>query len=43
MGHFCPPGIGSGLRIWIRIQGPHWIWIRSGSTALVLIHFPRCS
>ncbi len=31
MGHFCPPGSGSGLciRILIRIQGPHWIRIHN--------------
>jgi hypothetical protein len=23
VGRFFPPGSGSGLRIWIRIQGPH--------------------
>jgi len=35
VGHFCPPGSGSGLRIRLRIQGPHWNRIRSESTALV--------
>ncbi len=29
LGHFCPPGSGSGFRIWI--HWPHWIRIQSGS------------
>jgi hypothetical protein len=29
LGHFCPFGFGSGLRIRIRIQGPHWIRIHN--------------
>ncbi len=37
MGHFSPPGSGSGLRI--RNQGPHWIRIQTGSgfTTLLLV------
>ncbi len=35
-GSFCPPGYGSGLRIRIRIQGPHWIRIQSGSGSTAL-------
>ncbi len=36
MGHFCPPGSGFGLRI--RIRGPDWIWIQSGSATLLTMH-----
>jgi hypothetical protein len=37
VGHFCTSG--SGLRIWIqiRIQGPHWIRIQSGSGSTTLL------
>jgi len=31
VGHFCPPGSGSGFRIRIRIHWPDWIRIQSGS------------
>ncbi len=34
VGHFCPPGSGSGFRIRIRIHRPDWIRIQSGSTTL---------
>ncbi len=33
VGHFCPPG--SGLRTWVRIQGPHLIWTWIHSTAIL--------
>ncbi len=33
VGHFFPPGFGSGLRIRIQIQRPHWILIRIRNTA----------
>ncbi len=36
MGHFCPPGSGSGFRILIRIHWPDWIWIQSGSGSATL-------
>ncbi len=35
VGHFCPPGSGSGFRIRIRIHWPDWIRIRSGSETLL--------
>ncbi len=31
VGHFCPPGSGSGFRIRIRIHWPDWIRIQYGS------------
>ncbi len=37
--HFCPPGSGSRLRI--RIQRPHWILILSGSGSTTLIVLER--
>ncbi len=36
VGHFCPPGSGSGFRI--RIHKPDWIRIQSGSTTLVPVN-----
>ncbi len=40
VGHFCPPWSRFGSKLQIRIQGPHWIWIQSGSgsTTLDLAH-----
>jgi hypothetical protein len=35
VGHFCPPGSGSGIRI--RIHWPDWIRIQSGSATLTTI------
>ncbi len=32
IGHFCPPGFGSGLRIRIQPLWPHWIRIRIQNT-----------
>ncbi len=40
--HFCPPGSGSGLRIRVRIQGPHWIRIQSGSGSTALLTREKC-
>ncbi len=37
VGHFCPPGFGSGFRIRIRIHWPDWIRIQSGSGSATLI------
>ncbi len=39
VGHFCPPGSGSGswFRIRIRIHWPHWIRIQSGSGSETLV------
>ncbi len=36
VGHFCPPGSGSGFRIRIRIHWPDWIHIQSGSRSETL-------
>ncbi len=37
VGHFCPPGSGSGFRIRIRIHRPDWIRIQSGSGSTTLV------
>ncbi len=37
VGHFCPPGSGSGFRIRIRIHLPDWIRIQSGSGSETLL------
>ncbi len=52
VGHFCPPGSGSGSRIRIRIHWPDWIRIQSGSGSETLLlriillfllnRFPQC-
>ncbi len=38
VGHFCPPGSGSGSRIRIRIHWPDWIRIQSGSGSETLVY-----
>ncbi len=35
VGHYCPPGSGSGFRIRIRIHWPDWIRIQYGSETLI--------
>ncbi len=37
LGHFCPPGSGSGFRIRIRIHWPDWIRIQFGSGSATLL------
>ncbi len=42
VGHFCPPGSGSGygFRLLIRIHRPDWIRIQYGSGSRIRIHNP---
>ncbi len=39
VGQFCPPGSGSGF--WIRIHGPDWIRIQSGSAYKTLVRLVK--
>ncbi len=45
VGHFCPPGWGSGsvIKLRIRIQWSDWIRIQYGSGSRIRIHNTDCS